>query len=332
MKEDDVTKMLAAGSHLGDANVHFQMADYVYKTKSDGIPIFNLRKTWEKVLLAARVIAAIENPNDVCVLSNRQYGQRAILKFAHYTGANPIAGRFTPGTFTNQIQKAFREPRLLVVTDPASDHQAVTEASYVNIPVIAFCNTNSPLRYIDVAIPCNNHGKNSLGLMWWFLCREVLRLRGTISRELPWEIMPDLFFYRDPEEVEKEEQAKREAEEAQAQAQQSDQWSSVVPPTETTADPSGQWDDWGAAPMAASQVTPGVPPVAPAPATTGFNAAGGAAGAAGGAGASAGAGTGTGAGDQDWNMGPTPTTTHDWAEDTTGDWGTTEPKATAGNW
>ena len=36
MKEDDVTKMLAAGSHLGDANVHFQMASYVYKTKSDG--------------------------------------------------------------------------------------------------------------------------------------------------------------------------------------------------------------------------------------------------------------------------------------------------------
>jgi len=37
--------------------------------------------------------------------------------------------------------------------------------------------------------------------MWWLLCREVLRLRGTISRELSWEVMPDLFFYRDPEEV-----------------------------------------------------------------------------------------------------------------------------------
>ena len=49
--------------------------------------------------------------------------QRAVLKFAHYTGGNPIAGRFTPGTFTNQIQKAFREPRLLVVTDPSTDHQ-----------------------------------------------------------------------------------------------------------------------------------------------------------------------------------------------------------------
>ena len=45
-----------------------------------------------------------------------------MLKFAA-TGAPPIAGRFTPGTFTNQIQAAFQEPRLLVVTDPRADHQ-----------------------------------------------------------------------------------------------------------------------------------------------------------------------------------------------------------------
>lgn len=37
--------------------------------------------------------------------------------------------------------------------------------------------------------------------MWWLLAREVLRLRGTISRDTDWEHMPDLFFYRDPEEV-----------------------------------------------------------------------------------------------------------------------------------
>lgn len=147
----------------------------------------------------------------VYAISSRTFGQRAVLKYAHYTGATAIAGRFTPGAFTNQIQPAFREPRLLIVTDPATDRQPVTEASYVNIPVIAFCNTDSPLKYVDIAIPCNTKSHYSIGLMWWMLAREVLRLRGKISRDQKWEIMCDLFFYRDPEEAEKEEAAAKEA-------------------------------------------------------------------------------------------------------------------------
>jgi len=231
--EDDLTKMLAATTHIGSDNSETTMEQYIFKKKTDGINIINLKKTWEKLLLAARAIAAVENPQDVFVFASRPYAQRAVLKFARYVGCSSIAGRFTPGAFTNQIQAAFREPRLLLISDPRADHQSVTEGSYANIPVMAFCNVDSPTKFIDIAVPCNNKSPQSLGLMWWFLAREVLRLRGSISRDMPWEVMPDLFFYRDPEEAEKEE---RERAEAAAESQQVAKVDFAAPAKE----------DWGA--------------------------------------------------------------------------------------
>ncbi|XP_026955639.1 40S ribosomal protein SA-like [Sagmatias obliquidens] len=241
MKEKDVLKFLAAETHLGGTNLDFQMEQYIYKRKSDGIYIINLKGTWEKLLLEARAIVAIENPADVSVISSRNTGQRAGLKFAAATGATPITGCFTPGTFTNQIQAAFREPRLLVITDPRADHQPLTGASYANLTTIALCNADSPLRYVDIAIPCNNKGAHSVGLMWWMLAWEVLRMRGTISREHPWEVMPDLYFYRDPEEIEKEEQAA--AEKAVAKEEFQGEWTAPAPEFTATQPEVADWSE-----------------------------------------------------------------------------------------
>lgn len=76
---------------------------------------------------------------------------------------------------------------------------------------------------------------------------KVLSLRGIISRKAPWDVMPDLYFFRNPEDIEKEEQAAAAAAAKPEETYPQSDWVSSAPEIQQ-----GASTDWGEQPATAT--------------------------------------------------------------------------------
>ena len=188
------------------------MKRYISKVQHNGFVVFNLLETYEKIKLAARVIAGVSNLAEVYAISSKTTGQRAVVKFSRFTGCSVNnSTKWTPGSLTNYQTKQFKEPKLILVADPYADFKAVKEASYVNIPVIALCDSHHSLKYVDIAIPCNTSSTQSTSMIFWMIAREVNVLLGKLDKEDDeWstvkEALVDLFYYTYPAKEDKKKQ------------------------------------------------------------------------------------------------------------------------------
>lgn len=175
-------KYLAAGLHIGTQQKTKDMEKYIYRVRADGLHVLDVKSSNNKIIVAAKLLSKYD-PDEVLVVSTRQYGQAPVKKFGEVTGTKTIPGRFIPGTLTNPQYSKFIEPKILVVTDPRADSQAVIEAKQNNIPVVALCDTENLLCNVDVTIPVNNKGRKAIALVYWLLARQILRERGTIPED-----------------------------------------------------------------------------------------------------------------------------------------------------
>ncbi len=168
---------LTAGIHIGTQQKTKEMMRFVYRVRTDGLYVLDIQATDQRIRLAAKMLAKYD-PGRILIVSARQYGHYPSEMFAKATGARAITGRFIPGTLTNPKLHIYIEPDILIVTDPAGDMQAVSEAVNVGIPVIGLCDTNNSTSNVDFVIPTNNKGRKALALIYWLLAKKTLEERG----------------------------------------------------------------------------------------------------------------------------------------------------------
>ena len=171
--------MLSAGIHIGTRMKTKDMGPFIYRVRSDGLFVLDVKKTDERIRVAAKFLARFE-PSKIATVAARLYGRSPVEKFCEVVGATPILGRFVPGLLSNPLYPNRIEPSVIMVSDPKADVQAVKEASTVGIPVIALCSTDNDFSYVDLAIPTNNKGRRALAVIYWLLARQILRERGEI--------------------------------------------------------------------------------------------------------------------------------------------------------
>jgi len=171
---------LTSGVHIGTQQKSSDMKKFIFKVRNDGLYVLDIKLTDDRIKVAANLLAQYD-PEDILVVSARQYGQRPIRIFTKMIGADALPGRFIPGTLTNPSLKAYREPRVLMVTDPAADSQALKEGVDSGVPIVGLCDANNETKQVDVVIPCNNKGRRALAVVYWLLTREILKHRGVLS-------------------------------------------------------------------------------------------------------------------------------------------------------
>jgi len=198
---------LESGVHIGTKIRTSDMREYIFKRRDDGLYILDLRKSAERLVSAAKIMAKYR-PEDVCIVASRVYSSSPASKFAKLTGVSLVKGRFVPGTMTNMNVAGFMEPKIVMVCDPKGEHEALIESAKNGVPVIALCDTDNETKFVDHIIPINNKGKRSLALIFYILSRELMMAQGKIKSYE--EFTYDLSYFEEMAISEKEEQPGQE--------------------------------------------------------------------------------------------------------------------------
>jgi len=192
-------KILATVIRVGTQVKTKFMKSFITTASPEGLYMLDLDITLEKIKTAAKFINRL-GTDKLIVCTGRRYAETPVEKFCEMLGSKKLMGRFMPGTLTNPSLPYYIEPKLVLISDPQVDEQAITEATNAGIPVIGIANTDNITSKLDVIIPANNRGRKALATVYWLLVRQILIERGELKEDEPMKYEIDDFETKITEE------------------------------------------------------------------------------------------------------------------------------------
>jgi small subunit ribosomal protein S2 len=256
MAQIEYKDLLDAGVHFGHLTRKWdpRMAPYIFMEKN-GIHIIDLNKTLASLEEAQNAIKGIvRSGRKVMFVATKKQAQEIVTEEARRLKMPYVTDRWLGGMLTNfaTIRKSLKKmqtlekmlkdevtssnlakrerltltrekekmdrvlggiadltrlPAAMFVVDVKREHIAVTEAHRLGIPVFAMCDTNSNPELVDFAIPANDDAYKSIALITLAMGRAIEE--GLMERKQD----------KDDQRLTEEEEAKRDSDLRQANAE-----------------------------------------------------------------------------------------------------------------
>ena len=197
-------KLLENGVHFGHQTRRWdpKCKPFIYTAKNS-IYIIDLNKTQEALQVAYDKMKSIaEEGGKVLFVGTKKQAQQIIQK--RIKRLIEIEQMEADGTisvypkkeqvlihkeavrlenFLGGIKEMKKLPDAIVVVDPKEDHNAVSEAKKLGIPVFGLADTNCDPATVDYAVPANDDAIKSIKLMMSLLADAIVESKGGILQD-----------------------------------------------------------------------------------------------------------------------------------------------------
>lgn len=177
-----VDDYLTAGVHIGTKYKNGFTDKFIIRSRPDGLKILNTDDVDSRLKVLINLLSRYD-PSEFVIMGRRENAKKPLQMFAKLIGCDIFTGRYLPGKLTNVSLEDFKEYKVVIVCDPLTDKNILSEAFEQGILTIGFCDTNNRTSKLDLVVPINNKGKKSMGLAFMLIAKHYLSNRGIIKEK-----------------------------------------------------------------------------------------------------------------------------------------------------